>query len=110
MILIFKLSHKDVIDLYRTGRNSVLLIDVNPFGDVTDSLLFDWVELRSKVNAPPPPKFKVGYKENFLKFLKILFFLKDSRFIEDRIGIQKQKFELNSLPIDVFNGNISLNL
>jgi hypothetical protein len=36
-----------VIDVYRPNRGRVLLIDINPFGQSTDSLLFDWDELNA---------------------------------------------------------------
>ncbi|KAH0616438.1 hypothetical protein JD844_027531 [Phrynosoma platyrhinos] len=36
-----------VFDVYRDSMGRVWLIDFNPFGEVTDSLLFTWEELRS---------------------------------------------------------------
>ncbi|XP_029016312.1 cell division cycle protein 123 homolog isoform X2 [Betta splendens] len=36
-----------VFDVYRDSQGRVWLIDVNPFGEVTDSLLFSWEELVS---------------------------------------------------------------
>ncbi|XP_030635427.1 translation initiation factor eIF2 assembly protein [Chanos chanos] len=36
-----------VLDVYRDSRGRVWLIDLNPFGEVTDSLLFTWEELTS---------------------------------------------------------------
>uniref|UniRef100_A0AAQ4PLQ7 Translation initiation factor eIF2 assembly protein n=1 Tax=Gasterosteus aculeatus aculeatus TaxID=481459 RepID=A0AAQ4PLQ7_GASAC len=36
-----------VLDVYRDSQGRVWLIDVNPFGEVTDSLLFSWEELKS---------------------------------------------------------------
>uniref|UniRef100_A0A8C4FGZ0 Translation initiation factor eIF2 assembly protein n=1 Tax=Catagonus wagneri TaxID=51154 RepID=A0A8C4FGZ0_9CETA len=36
-----------VFDIYRDSRGKVWLIDFNPFGEVTDSLLFTWEELLS---------------------------------------------------------------
>ncbi|XP_071753078.2 translation initiation factor eIF2 assembly protein isoform X1 [Centroberyx gerrardi] len=36
-----------VFDVYRDSRGRVWLIDLNPFGEVTDSLLFSWEELTS---------------------------------------------------------------
>jgi len=36
-----------VIDVYRPNRGRILLIDINPFGQLTDSLLFDWDELNA---------------------------------------------------------------
>uniref|UniRef100_A0A2K5ERK2 Translation initiation factor eIF2 assembly protein n=1 Tax=Aotus nancymaae TaxID=37293 RepID=A0A2K5ERK2_AOTNA len=39
-----------VFDIYRDSRGKVWLIDFNPFGEVTDSLLFTWEELTSENN------------------------------------------------------------
>ncbi|KAM6437236.1 translation initiation factor eIF2 assembly protein [Liasis olivaceus] len=36
-----------VFDVYRDSMGRVWLIDFNPFGEVTDSLLFTWEEIRS---------------------------------------------------------------
>ncbi|XP_033104064.1 cell division cycle protein 123 homolog [Anneissia japonica] len=37
-----------VFDVYRRATNNYLLIDFNPFGEVCDSLLFSWEELRTR--------------------------------------------------------------
>uniref|UniRef100_A0A663LZI8 Translation initiation factor eIF2 assembly protein n=1 Tax=Athene cunicularia TaxID=194338 RepID=A0A663LZI8_ATHCN len=39
-----------VFDVYRDSRGRTWLIDFNPFGEVTDSLLFTWEELTSGKN------------------------------------------------------------
>ncbi|XP_066886405.1 translation initiation factor eIF2 assembly protein isoform X3 [Kogia breviceps] len=39
-----------VFDIYRDSRGKVWLIDFNPFGEVTDALLFTWDELLSGRN------------------------------------------------------------
>ncbi|XP_043944187.1 cell division cycle protein 123 homolog [Protopterus annectens] len=39
-----------VFDVYRDSMGRVWLIDFNPFGEVTDSLLFTWEELVSRQN------------------------------------------------------------
>ncbi|XP_009465571.1 PREDICTED: cell division cycle protein 123 homolog [Nipponia nippon] len=39
-----------VFDVYRDSRGKIWLIDFNPFGEVTDSLLFTWEELTSGKN------------------------------------------------------------
>ncbi|KAK3104009.1 hypothetical protein FSP39_023648 [Pinctada imbricata] len=36
-----------VFDMYRQEQGDILLIDFNPFGEVTDGLLFDWTELEN---------------------------------------------------------------
>ncbi|XP_005993898.1 translation initiation factor eIF2 assembly protein [Latimeria chalumnae] len=39
-----------VFDVYRDSRGKIWLVDFNPFGEVTDSLLFTWEELTSGQN------------------------------------------------------------
>ncbi|XP_010182456.1 PREDICTED: cell division cycle protein 123 homolog, partial [Mesitornis unicolor] len=39
-----------VFDVYRDSKGKIWLIDFNPFGEVTDSLLFTWEELTSGKN------------------------------------------------------------
>uniref|UniRef100_A0A3Q2CA00 Translation initiation factor eIF2 assembly protein n=1 Tax=Cyprinodon variegatus TaxID=28743 RepID=A0A3Q2CA00_CYPVA len=41
-----------VFDVYRDCQGRVWLIDLNPFGEVTDSLLFSWEELMSGGEIP----------------------------------------------------------
>ena len=38
---------------------------------------------------------------------KIFSSKKEFRYIENRFGVQRGRFELNSLPLDVFNGNLT---
>ncbi|CAN7984267.1 unnamed protein product, partial [Ixodes pacificus] len=40
-------SSKYVFDVYRKRKDTVKLLDINPFGVHTDALLFDWEELNS---------------------------------------------------------------
>ncbi|GAA6080809.1 cell division cycle protein 123 homolog, partial [Tachysurus ichikawai] len=44
------LNEDFVLDVYRDSTGRVWLIDFNPFGEVTDSLLFTWEELTSGTN------------------------------------------------------------
>ncbi|XP_064198633.1 translation initiation factor eIF2 assembly protein [Anguilla rostrata] len=47
----YKFLEEDfVLDVYRDSWGRVWLIDLNPFGEVTDSLLFTWEELTSGHN------------------------------------------------------------
>ncbi|KAI7791947.1 cell division cycle protein 123 homolog [Triplophysa rosa] len=47
----YKFPDEDfVLDVYRDSTGRVWLIDFNPFGEVTDSLLFTWEELTSGNN------------------------------------------------------------
>lgn len=39
-----------VFDIYRDSRGKVWLIGFNPFGEITDSLLFSWEDLTSDNN------------------------------------------------------------
>uniref|UniRef100_UPI00358F3D21 translation initiation factor eIF2 assembly protein isoform X3 n=1 Tax=Myxine glutinosa TaxID=7769 RepID=UPI00358F3D21 len=41
-----------VFDVYRDSQGRVWLIDFNPFGDVTDTLLFSWEELTDTARLP----------------------------------------------------------
>ena len=36
----------DVFDVYRPAKDRVVLLDFNPFGETTESLLFSWSEMR----------------------------------------------------------------
>ncbi|KAG7456286.1 hypothetical protein MATL_G00250190 [Megalops atlanticus] len=42
-----------VLDVYRDSEGRVWVIDLNPFGEVTDSLLFTWEELTNQVERDP---------------------------------------------------------
>ncbi|XP_075585581.1 uncharacterized protein LOC124498536 isoform X1 [Dermatophagoides farinae] len=79
-----------VIDILRPTIQTIQLIDVNVFGELTDSLLFDWDELLANASA-------VQRGDSIPEF----------RYIENRFGVQRGRFELNSLPLDVFNGNLT---
>lgn len=37
-----------MIDVYRPAKDSVILLDFNPFGETTDGLLFSWRELQGE--------------------------------------------------------------
>ena len=45
MIWLFSVFILDVFDVYRLRQNKVYLVDFNPYGPVTDGLLFSWDEL-----------------------------------------------------------------
>ncbi|XP_075455604.1 translation initiation factor eIF2 assembly protein [Ascaphus truei] len=44
-----------VFDIYKDSQGKMWLIDFNPFGEVTDSLLFTWEELARGKNLCGPP-------------------------------------------------------
>ncbi|CAG2101468.1 unnamed protein product [Medioppia subpectinata] len=80
-----------VMDVYRPTRGRVVLVDMNPFGATTDSLLFDWEELYTRRldiittddETPIVPEF---------------------RFLTSGAGVQPQRYSMNSLPIEALNG------
>lgn len=47
-----------VFDIYRKRKNLVKLVDFNPFGKVTDSLLFEWEELENLECSEEWPEFR----------------------------------------------------
>ncbi len=51
LFYIFNLTWNDVFDLYVQKNMRVWLVDFNPFGLMTEPLLFDWEELR-EWNSP----------------------------------------------------------
>lgn len=61
-----------MLDVYRPEKRRVQLIDINPYGKVTDSLFFDWSELN-------PEEFdnfdKVKLTMSLLLYFDICFFL-----------------------------------
>ncbi|XP_075868254.1 translation initiation factor eIF2 assembly protein isoform X3 [Nelusetta ayraudi] len=57
----YKFPDEDfVFDVYRDSQGKVWLIDLNPFGEVTDSLLFSWEELTSGEAAQQQVRKKDG--------------------------------------------------
>ncbi|XP_054163718.1 cell division cycle protein 123 homolog [Oppia nitens] len=75
-----------VIDVYRPDRGQVILIDINPFGKLTDSLLFDWQEIfdnknNGQINETP-----------------------EFRYLTSDLGVQPQRYTMNSIPVDLLNG------
>ncbi|KAG8201612.1 hypothetical protein JTE90_012683 [Oedothorax gibbosus] len=72
-----------VFDVYRRIKGRVCLIDFNPFGSVTDSLLFSWDELNSdsiKVDENRLPEF---------------------RFVDDNHGVQPRSLSYHAVPRDI---------
>lgn len=71
-----------VFDVYRKRKDLVKLLDFNPFGAHTDSLLFDWEELE-KYKTEQAPK------------LPIFRYMKENR------GVQPSPYRHYALPRDV---------
>lgn len=61
-----KLSNKFSVknytfDVYRSGQATYQLIDINPFCDMTDPLLFNWPELRDHTKVHMYSDFIIMY-------------------------------------------------
>ncbi|XP_055939325.1 cell division cycle protein 123 homolog [Argiope bruennichi] len=72
-----------VFDVYRKKKDLVYLIDFNPFGVVTDSLLFNWDELKNgsiHPNGNSLPEF---------------------RYVENDRGVQPSTLSRHALPRDI---------
>ena len=77
-------SHSNfVFDIIRKRKDVVRLVDFNPFGPTTDSLLFDWDELKGEHALQ-------NTEENGFHF----------RFIENDAGIQPSGLRHYSIPTD----------
>lgn len=68
-----------VMDVYREQNGSVKIVDFNPFGITTDSLLFEWDEFQSDLDGKKLPIF---------------------RYVKDEFGIQPSTHRHYSMPID----------
>uniref|UniRef100_G3MLL1 Uncharacterized protein n=1 Tax=Amblyomma maculatum TaxID=34609 RepID=G3MLL1_AMBMU len=75
-------SSSYVFDVYRKRKDVVKLLDFNPFGVHTDSLLFDWDELEN---------LKVGESTGAPIF----------RFMKENRGVQPSAYRHYALPRDV---------
>ena len=77
-----KLCANFVFDVVRLKKDHVRLVDINPFGETTDSLLFEWRELKD---------FDCTESDN----QNVEF-----RFVEDDAGIQPNGLRHYSVPRD----------
>jgi len=55
-----------VVDIYRKDSNKLYIIDFNPWGPMTDTLLFDWSELLTLSNNEKP-EFRFVNSQNGIK-------------------------------------------
>ena len=79
-------SHPNfVFDIFRKRKDLVRLVDFNPFGPTTDSLLFEWDEL----NSMPETTMNEDGNESF-----------QFRFVENGAGIQPSGLRHYSIPTD----------
>uniref|UniRef100_A0A0K8RJR9 Uncharacterized protein n=1 Tax=Ixodes ricinus TaxID=34613 RepID=A0A0K8RJR9_IXORI len=75
-------SSKYVFDVYRKRKDTVKLLDINPFGVHTDALLFDWEELNS---------LEACENSGFPEF----------RYMKENHGVQPSPYRHYALPRDV---------
>lgn len=75
-------SSNYVFDVYRKRKDTVKLLDINPFGVHTDALLFDWEELNS---------LEVCENPGFPEF----------RYMRENHGVQPSPYRHYALPRDV---------
>ena len=67
------------MDVMRPNKDKIRLIDFNPFGTTTDTVLFDWDELQNESN------------ESNVEF----------RYIQNQCGIRPNSLYQYSLPKDI---------
>ncbi|XP_042907498.1 translation initiation factor eIF2 assembly protein isoform X1 [Parasteatoda tepidariorum] len=75
-----------IYDVYRKKKDKVILIDFNPFGKVTDSLLFTWEELNSDLTS-------VDENDEYPEF----------RCVEDNYGVQPRTLSSYAVPTDIID-------
>ncbi|XP_022103990.1 cell division cycle protein 123 homolog [Acanthaster planci] len=80
------LDHDYVYDVYRQDKRKFLLIDFNPFGETTDSLLFSWAELNDLDVASTD-------SQSWETF----------RYVRSAAGIQPSQFLSYRYPVDVLH-------
>lgn len=75
----------DVFDVYRRDQGKLVLIDFNPFGVVTDGLLFTWDEMNS---------------DDFLQSEKSPEQDPVFRYIESSSGVRPSPYQNSAVPVD----------
>lgn len=84
-------SSSYVFDVYRRKEKNVQLLDFNPFGRVTDSLLFSWEELD--------------------QYIEIQDGIPEFRYVDENLGVQPNTLSYHAIPwdiVDINEGNIKL--
>ncbi|GFQ93016.1 cell division cycle protein 123 homolog [Trichonephila clavata] len=84
-----------IFDVYRKTKEKVYLIDFNPFGVVTESLLFSWDELNGGLIKPDGSS------------------LPEFRYVENDRGVQPSSLSHHAIPrdiIDISSGEDSFKL
>lgn len=112
-----------VFDVYRPAKDRVLLLDFNPFGETTDSLLFSWSEMRqsedegqglSRIIEDEISEMRIEDSEdsNMLHYNERNLAdsnrqtpprdaLPEFRFISDATGVQPSPYMHYGLPVDI---------
>jgi len=89
-----------VFDVYRKDKDKVYLVDFNPFGPVTDAILFTWDELESNAVLE-------GTCRDIITDLPPL------RFISSAAGVQPSPYSMYAMPqdfVDLSTGSDPLKL
>jgi len=94
-------------DIWRKSRDSIVLLDFNPFGPVTDSLLFSWNELMSMSSHDPttPCEFRCLLKQD-IKPDPYRWYAMPQDFLHLSTGEDPAKF-IDLLNVKVQDGNES---
>ncbi|XP_069141459.1 cell division cycle protein 123 homolog [Argopecten irradians] len=94
-------SKNYVFDVYRRDKGKLLLIDFNPFGPVTDGLLFTWDELEGlkgerQENDQTQESTAVETSGETSKDQDLVF-----RFVEQPEGVQPHPYSCFGIPEDI---------
>lgn len=105
-----KFVDKDyTFDVWRRNKGRMILIDFNPFGTVTDSLLFTWAELSSD-EAMLNSQFRCVHKEDNLQPDPYRFYAIPQDFVHLTTGEDPAKFmDLLTMKIQTANDTVSDN-
>ncbi|RDD45991.1 Cell division cycle protein 123-like protein [Trichoplax sp. H2] len=92
-----------VIDIYRRKKNSITLVDFNPFNTLTDTALFEWSELTSgQPLAGHRVKCPIDDQESRIQI--VIF-----RCIEGSHGIASNPYLRSKVPLDIAEANSNVN-
>ena len=82
-----------VFDVVRQWKDRVSLVDLNPYGPTTDSLLFDWAEEPLQDPADPAAQSPTTNQLSGLKF----------RYVQENTGIRANPFGRYGVPEDILH-------
>jgi len=83
-----------VFDVLRTCKDVVELVDFNPYGKITDSVLFDWEELTGELGVVDSGGSVGAYTALGVQL----------RYIGSSTGVQPCQYNQYSIPVDVCSG------